>query len=73
VGCEESNILGKVSGALNAMFISLIPKRSKPLFFDGLKLVSLCNLLYKVISKILATRVKVVLSTCIFNKQFGSL
>jgi hypothetical protein len=46
---EESRIKGKIIGALNATYITLIPKSDKLESFDGLRPIFLCNLLYKVI------------------------
>jgi hypothetical protein len=48
---EESRRLGKVSGALNATFIALIPKSDKPDSFGGFRPIALCNLVYKIITK----------------------
>jgi hypothetical protein len=70
---EESRRLGKVSGAMNATFIALIPKSDKPDSFGGFRPISLCNLVYKIISKIIATRIKSSLSTGISKEQFGFL
>jgi hypothetical protein len=44
---------GKVNGTLNATFVALIPKSGKHESFAGFRPVSLCNLIYKVITKIL--------------------
>jgi hypothetical protein len=70
---EESRIKGKIIGALNATFVALIPKSDKPESFDGFRPISLCNLLYKVISKIIAVRIKDFLSKGITKEQFGFL
>jgi hypothetical protein len=51
---EESRRIGKVSGALNATFIELIPKSDKPNSFGGFRPTELCNLVYKIITKILS-------------------
>jgi hypothetical protein len=67
---EESRRLGKVSGELNATFIALIPKSDKPDSFDGFRPIALCNLVYKIITKIIATRIKTSLSTGISKEQF---
>ena len=64
---------GKVSGALNATFITLIPKRDKPLSFADFRHISLCNLVYKTISKIVAIRLKPFLDKAISANQFGFL
>jgi hypothetical protein len=70
---EESRLKGKVSGALNATFLALIPKSDKPNTFEGFRPISLCNLTYKIITKIIAARIKSSLSTGISKEQFGFL
>jgi hypothetical protein len=70
---EESRRLGKVTGALNATFIALIPKSDKPDSFGGFRPIALCNLIYKIISKIISTRLKTFLSFGISKEQFGFL
>jgi hypothetical protein len=70
---EESRLKGKVSGALNATFLALIPKSDKLGTFEGFRPISLCNLAYKIITKIIATRIKSSLSTGISKEQFGFL
>jgi hypothetical protein len=70
---EESRRLGKVSGALNATFIALIPKSDKPDYFGGFRPIALCNLVYKIITKIIAARLKTSLSVGISKEQFGFL
>ena len=52
---EEVCLHGVISGALNSTFIALIPKKDKPATFYDFHPISLCNLIYKVISKIIAT------------------
>ena len=53
------------------LFIALIPKVGKPVSFDDFKPISLCNCIYKMISKALAIRVKKILLGFISPKQFG--
>ena len=52
---EESRIAGSVSSVLNFTFIALIPKNSSLEDFNDYRLISLCNFVYKLISKIIAT------------------
>jgi hypothetical protein len=67
---EGSRRLGKVLIAMNDTFIALIPKSDKPKSFRGFSPISLCNLLYKIISKIIAIRIKSSLSTGLSKEQF---
>jgi len=50
---EEIQLTGKVPGNTNSTFISLIPKLDYPENFDGYKPISLCNCVYKIVSKII--------------------
>ena len=60
---EEFRLQGKVCGALNANFIALIPKISTFESFNDVRPISLCNLVYKLTSKIIANKIKPMLST----------
>ena len=68
---KESTTSGRVIGALNSTFIYLFPKKSKPISFNEYMPISLCNLVYKVIFKIIATRIKDYLSKFVSKEQFG--
>jgi hypothetical protein len=46
---EDSRQKGSIIGSLNSTFLTLIPKKNKPVTFDDFRLISLCNLCYKVI------------------------
>jgi hypothetical protein len=70
---EETRRKGRVFGALNATFISLIRKSDKPDSFGGFRPIELCILVYKIITKIIATRIKTSLSVGISKEQFGFL
>jgi hypothetical protein len=70
---EESRLTGKILGALNATFFTLIPKSSKPVNFNDFRPIALCNFMYKVISKTIANRLKDTLAKCISFEQFGFL
>jgi hypothetical protein len=68
---EESRQTSRVFGSLNATFMALIPKESKPASFNDFKPIDLCNFVYKVITKIIASRIKEKLATSISEEQFG--
>jgi hypothetical protein len=70
---EEARLSGKLSGGLNATFIALIPKVNKPQCFRDFRPISLCNLCYKIISKVIANRIKPILSRSISEEQLGFL
>ena len=62
---RESQELGKVPGSLNSTFFTLIPKKQKLQSFDEFGPISCCNMIYKIISMVLALRIKIVLSEII--------
>ena len=70
---EYSRRTGVVLEALNQTYITLIPKSDKPSSFNDYWLVALCNLLYKLISRIIADWLKPSLSKAIFAEKFGFL
>ena len=55
---ETSRISGKVSPALNSTFLALFPKVDLRISFVDFRPISLCNLCYKLISKVAAMRLK---------------
>jgi hypothetical protein len=70
---EESRINGRIHSPLNTTFIALIPKVDDPQSFDDFRPISLCNCIYKIIAKIIARRLKPLLSESISKEQFGFL
>lgn len=54
---------------LNSTNIMLIPKVSQPMNLTNFKLISLCNVLYKIVSKTIANRLRHVLDICIDKAQ----
>jgi hypothetical protein len=55
---KEPRVSGKIMGALNSTFLVLIPNKNAPVTFEDFHPISLCNLIYKLISKITANRIK---------------
>jgi hypothetical protein len=70
---EESRRLGTIIGSLNSTFLTLIPKSNKAVTFEDFRSISLCNLCYKVISKIIAHQIKPFLSRNLSEEQLGFL
>eukprot|EP00253_Pinus_taeda_P010693 PITA_10693 len=70
---EESRRKGEVYHLFNATFIALIPTTEIPESFEYFRPISLCNSIYKIIAKVIAVRIKLILSRCISNEQFGFL
>eukprot|EP00253_Pinus_taeda_P012292 PITA_12292 len=70
---EECRISGSLYHAINSTFIALIPKTDSPSSFDDFCPISLCNVLYKIISKIIANRLRPILSTHNAPHQFAFL
>jgi hypothetical protein len=58
---------------MNSTFIALIPKKNDPITFEYFIPISLCNLIYKLVSKIIKNRMKQALSKAISEEQFGFL
>ena len=51
---HESRKSGKVLGGMNSTLISLIPKKQKCEAFEYYRPISCCNMIYKIIAKIIA-------------------
>jgi hypothetical protein len=70
---EESRVTGAVNKALNSNFIALIPKVNCPSTLGDFRPIALCNLCYKIISKVLAKRIRPILSRALSEEQLGFL
>lgn len=70
---EESRITGHIHPPMNQTYIALIPKTDDPSSFNDFRPISLCNCLYKIIAKIIANRIKPILSSHISAEQFAFL
>eukprot|EP00253_Pinus_taeda_P016388 PITA_16388 len=64
---------GKLGGYTNSTYLALIPKENRPSTFSRFRLISLCNSAYKIIAKILSSRLKPHLSSLISENQGGFL
>lgn len=60
---------GKLPISLSATFITLIPNIDNPLSVAEFRPISCCNVLYKVIAKIIAERLQQVLPSIISSNQ----
>ena len=58
---DESQRLGLIPALINETYISLISKRDRLVSFDDYRPVALCNLLYKIIVKIILDMIKPIL------------
>ena len=56
---------------LNASFLSLIPKQENGMTPNRFRPIALCNVVYKIISKVIANRIKPFLPTLVSEEQTG--
>jgi hypothetical protein len=70
---EEVKGIRKVLRAFNSTFIALIPKKDKSRSFDELITMSLCNCVYRIITKIMVVRVKKTFFEVLSQEQFDFL
>eukprot|EP00253_Pinus_taeda_P018686 PITA_18686 len=68
---EESRALRWLLPSLNSTFITLIPKEENSITPHKFRPIALCNVLYKVISKVIANRLKPLLPMLISPEQSG--
>jgi hypothetical protein len=69
VAVKEWLVRGYFPTSLNETNICLIPKCNNPSSMKDFRPISLCNVLYKVVSKLLANRLKLVLGKYISEEQ----
>ena len=68
---EESRDKKGVLKAFNATFLTLIPKEVGAESLDKFCPIALCNVIYKIISKVIANRLKPLLPNLICSEQSG--
>ena len=59
---EDSRLAGWIPASFNSTFIALIPKSDNATSLNDFRPISLCNCVYKIISKVIALRLKTILS-----------
>lgn len=75
VGSEVTNFCnqfinsGKLPNDINRTQLVLIPKKPKPDSMVELRLIALCNILYKILAKALANRLKPMLDNLVSEAQ----
>ncbi|XP_050217745.1 uncharacterized protein LOC126668598 [Mercurialis annua] len=67
--CMKFMETGKLEVGLNDTCITLIPKSNDPEFVTDLRPISLCNVAYKILSKVLANRMKHLMPCIISDTQ----
>ena len=71
IGLEVSNAVlsclnsGTLLKSINLTFITLIPKVNNPESVTEFRPISLCNVIYKILSKVIANRLKPILNSII--------
>lgn len=60
-----------VGGGYDVLFLALIPKEKRPYTFLTFHPISLCNMPYKILMKIIGSRFKIILPTLISKNQGG--
>ena len=67
----KSQRCDKIGGRTNSAFLALIPKEKDVNSFDRFRPISLCNIGYKIITKIMARRLKDIFPHIILENQGG--
>eukprot|EP00253_Pinus_taeda_P011292 PITA_11292 len=68
---EESRMNQKVWPAINSTFYALIPKNDNLEDANGFRPIALCNVIYKIITTLIAKRLKPLLDKLISTEQMG--
>ena len=61
--------LGAILKSINHTFITLIPKVNNPEKVSDFQYISLCNVIYKIVSKVIANRLKRMLNSIILETR----
>ena len=68
---QESHRNKQMLKSLNSTFLALIPKKEEANRLDQFRPIALCNVVYKIITKLIAERLKPLLGSLISAKQGG--
>lgn len=68
---EDSKRKKTILKSLNTSFISLIPKEHSAQTIDKYRPIALCNVVYKIISKVVANRLKPLLPSLVSEEKLG--
>jgi hypothetical protein len=66
---EEYHSSGKFLLALNATFLTLIPKEERVTNPNNFRPIALCTMIYKIISKFISLRLKPIIPFMIISKE----
>lgn len=66
---QDFHRYGKLVGGINSSFIALVPKKDNPISLRAYRPISLIGSMYKILSKVLANRLKVVMPRIISKEQ----
>lgn len=67
--CQKFNTTCELPTGANNTLVCLIPKVKKPQSMDDLRCISLCNVVIRVLSKVLSNRLKRCLEMLISDRQ----
>eukprot|EP00253_Pinus_taeda_P012614 PITA_12614 len=70
---ESSRSSGAIHPHTSSTLIALIQKNADPLTFKDFRPISLCNITFKIITKVIAERIKVYLAATLSNDQYAFL